>query len=70
MSWYDETTCPMCRSPGFLPDCDEVDIGVGVLEGNLRGQCGACGEVAKCSTCGEWLSSSDPPHQCLGYLTG
>jgi hypothetical protein len=62
MSWYDHTTCPLCNSPGFLPDCDEVDIGVGVIEGNLRGCCTACREVAQCEVCGEWISDTDPIH--------
>lgn len=45
MSWMKTTVCPVCDADGFDPDCDEVDIGVGVQEGNLRGLCRNCGEV-------------------------
>ena len=45
MSWMDEKLCPICKSDDFDPDCDQVDIGVGTIEGNLRGLCLNCGEV-------------------------
>lgn len=47
MSWMDTTVCPICGADGFEPDCDEVDVGVGVIEGNLRGLCRNCGEVCE-----------------------
>lgn len=47
MSWMKTTVCPVCRADGFDPDCDEVDVGVGVQEGNLRGRCRVCGEVCE-----------------------
>lgn len=60
MSWNDEKNCPLCGSTEFLPVCDEVDIGVGVQEGNLGGTCGSCGDVAQCRDCLEFVSSNGP----------
>jgi len=55
MSWTNETKCPVCSAPRFVPMCDEVDIGVGVQEGNLGGMCNRCGMIAQCQACGDWL---------------
>jgi hypothetical protein len=45
MTWMEQETCPVCGAGEFEPDCDEVDIGVGVQEGNHRGLCRVCGEI-------------------------
>lgn len=62
MSWLKEKNCPICGRDEFDPDCDEVDIGVGIQQGNYRGLCKECGEVVQCE-CGMWLSR-DSDHHC------
>lgn len=44
MTMENERKCPICTEP---LDCDEVDIGVGIMLGNWR-----------CPTCG-WDENSD-----------
>lgn len=61
MSWMKETKCPVCGTDGFDPDCDEVDIDVGVQEGNLRGVCRRCGNVAQDGETGWWEVEFPPP---------
>jgi hypothetical protein len=63
MSWMKETRCPICGDKGFQPDCNEVDIGVGVIEGNLRGVCRQCGDVCQCE-CGMWLNRDSDHTDC------
>ena len=53
-------TCPKCGRQGFEPKIDEVDIGVGILEHYLGGECDECGFVATCNWCG---SHECEPHQ-------
>jgi hypothetical protein len=67
MSWK-ETNCPICGSNEFYLDCDEVDIGIGILEGNFRGMCKQCGEVYPCSFCGIWLSQDSDHQVCISKL--
>lgn len=47
MTWMNTTICPFCGADGFEPDCDSADVGVGVIEGNLRGECRVCEMVAE-----------------------
>lgn len=63
MSWMKTDRCPFCGHGGFDPDCDSVDVGVGVIEGNLRGICSQCGRVEQCA-CGMWLSEDHHDHVC------
>jgi hypothetical protein len=66
MSWLKTTNCPICGVDGFDPDCDEVDIGVGVQEFNLRGICPNCDEVEQCQGCGMWLNRDSDHQHCPG----
>jgi len=66
VTWMSQRTCPICGAEGFDPDCDEVDIGVGVQEFGFRGRCVKCGEIAQCDTCGKWCSEADPACKCGG----
>lgn len=65
MNWLKCTKCPICGEDGFDLDCDEVDIGVGVQEGNLRGICKVCGEVSRCEGCGKWCTREDSKCNCF-----
>jgi hypothetical protein len=70
MSWMRETRCPVCGGEGFDPDCDEVDVGVGTIEGNRRGRCPSCGEVAECPDCGVWCHENRTACACVIAASG
>jgi hypothetical protein len=63
MSWMRQCKCPVCGSTDFIPDCDEVDIGVGVQEFNFRGTCENCGEMYQCPFCSTWITD-ETEHVC------
>ena len=69
-TWMKTTRCPNCGMDGFDPDCDEVDIGVGIQEFNFRGVCENCGDVAQCSGCGMWLTRDSDHQNCPGENAG
>jgi hypothetical protein len=58
-----QTACPICKVDGFVLECDEVDIGIGTIEGNFHGVCKRCGEIYQCS-CGFWMSEHRYEHTC------
>jgi len=68
MSWMKQSVCPICKADGFDPDCDSVDVGVGVMEGNLRGRCRVCGLVTQCWECGHFLREDEG--ECLHPILG
>jgi hypothetical protein len=43
-------TCPICEESCPFVDCDSVDVGVGVIEGNF---------VYNCAKHGEWCAGSN-----------
>jgi hypothetical protein len=40
----DSVPCPRCYAPSAFVDCDSVDVGVGVIEGNFVYACPEHGE--------------------------
>ncbi len=66
MSWLEEKQCPCCGANDFDPDCEMVDIGVGVQEFDLKGVCKDCGQVAQCPDCGVWLNEATDHMECPG----
>lgn len=62
MTWMNEKFCPVCGAGGFDPDRDEVDVGVGAIEGNRRGVCRHCGEVFEDGERNAgWVAQYPPP---------
>lgn len=53
-----EDKCPVCSENTCELDCDEVDVGVGVIQGNWRGLCKNCGEMYLCD-CGAWVGQAE-----------
>lgn len=46
--------CPMCGCDGFELLIEYVDIGVGVQEHVMGGECIECGSIPVCSDCGDF----------------
>ena len=46
--------CPRCKGSNFEAVTDEVDIGVGIQEHVIGGECQECGPIFVCDACGGW----------------
>jgi len=44
MDKHPPTKCPKCRAESAHTDCDEVDVGIGVITGNHCYECPTHGE--------------------------
>jgi hypothetical protein len=59
----DKITCPICDGPEAHVQCDEADVGVGVIVGNVAIECKLCGFIMQCDECFEWVGPGDT-HGC------